>query len=389
MIVIKNGTIYTMAGAVMEESSILVKDGKIQDIGKSLDIPKEATVIDAKGKLVFPGFIDAHCHLGTFNAGVGAMGEDVNEKTEPLTPHLRGIDGINPMDETFDTAIKSGITTVATGPGSANVVGGTFVAMKTWGHRVDDMILKDAIAMKCAFGENPKRFYGNQGKQPSTRMGTAGLLRELLFQTLEYVEKKEKAEQKGDKPPFNMKLEAMIPVVKKEIPLKAHAHQADDIFTAIRIAKEFKLDLTLDHCTEGHLIAEDLAKEGFPAIVGPTYTWKSKVEVRNKTFETPNALYRAGMKVAIMTDAPVVPIEGLIFSAAMAHKAGLPEAEALKCISINPAEILGIQERVGSLEIGKDGDIVIWDGHPFDMMASPECTIVNGEIVYRRNRAEE
>lgn len=385
MLVVKNGKVMTMAGKTLEKGSILIEKGKIKEIGENISIPEDAKVIEAEGKIVMPGFIDAHCHVGTFGAGVGPMGEDVNEITDPLTPHMRVIDGINPFDESFDNAIEGGVTTIATGPGSANVVGGTFAALKTAGHRVDDMILKYPLAMKCAFGENPKRCYGSGGKSPMTRMGTAATLREILFKTVEYNRKKEAAIEADDTskmPTFDMKLEAMIPVIKGELQLKAHAHEADDIFTAIRIAKEFGIDLSLEHCTEGHLIAEDLAKEGFPAIVGPTFGFKSKFELRNKSFETPKVMMDAGCKVAIMTDAPVIPIENLVTAAALAYKAGLDKEDALKCITIHPAEILGIEDRVGSLEVGKDADIVVWDNDPFDLQAHVETTIINGEVVY-------
>ncbi len=384
MKLIKDGTLYTMAGQAGQQMDILIDGGKISKIGKSLEVPEGTQVIDASGRFVFPGFIDAHCHVGTFGAAAGDMGVDVNEMSDPITPHVRVIDGINPLDESISNAAKGGVTTVATGPGSANVVGGTFIVMKMMGHRVDDMVIKDNLAMKCAFGENPKRVYGSQSKMPTTRMGTAAKLRELLFKTKEYIGKIEGAEDDSQKPPFDMKLEAMIPVVKGQIPLKAHAHQADDIYTAIRIAKEFGLKLTLDHCTEGHLIAEDLAKEGYPCIVGPTFGFKSKFELRNKSFDTPKILVEAGVKVAIMTDSPIIPIDALVMAAALAHKAGLDEEEALKTITINPAEILGVSDRVGSLEVGKDADIVIWSGHPFDILAAPEMTIIDGEVAYSK-----
>lgn len=383
MILIQNGKIYTMAGDILENGSILVDDGKIKAIGTDIDVPADAQVIDAAGKYVMPGFIDAHSHVGNFGSAVGEMGIDVNEMTDPLTPHVRGIDGINPTDEILEDGIKGGITTVATGPGSGNVVGGTFLVMKMHGHRVDDMVINNRLAMKCAFGENPKKVYGSNKKMPMTRMGTAALLRELLFKTVEYKNKKDAAGDDLSKmPPFDMKLEAMLPVINREIPLKAHAHETDDIFTAIRIAKEFNVKMTLEHCTEGHLIAEDLAKEGYAAVVGPTFGYKSKFELRNKTFDTPKILVEAGVKVAIMTDCPVIPIESLTMSAALAAKAGLDEMEALKCITINAAEILELDDRIGSLEVGKDADIVLWDAHPFDTMAKVTHTMIDGEVVW-------
>ena len=374
-----------MAGDVFENAGIAVENGKIKAIGTDILIPEGAEIIDASGKLVFPGFIDAHCHIGMWEEAMGFEGSDGNEMTDPITPHLRAIDSINPADEAFRNALKGGITTAATGPGSANVIGGTFTVLKLYGDRVDDMILKETLAMKCAFGENPKRVYNEKKLMPSTRMGTAAKLREVLAKAVEYKNKIEDAA--GDRtklPPYDMKLEALLPVVKGEIPLKAHAHRADDIFTSIRIAKEFGLKLTLDHCTEGHLIAGHLAKEGLPAIVGPSFGNKSKIELANKTFDTPKILNEAGVKIAIMTDSPVIPLEYLPMCAALAHKAGLDEMEALKCITINPAEILGIADRVGSLEIGKDADIVIWNGHPFDIQSTVDKTIVDGKIVFSR-----
>jgi imidazolonepropionase-like amidohydrolase len=381
MILIKNGILYTMgAKGIMEQSDILVDSGKIVDIGKNLE-HRDATIIDATGKLVFPGFIDAHCHLGMWEDGIGFEGADGNEATDPITPHLRAIDAINPMDRTFDEAREAGVTLVATGPGSANVIGGTFTAIKTYGKRIDDMIVKDPLAMKCAFGENPKRTYNDKKVSPSTRMAIAAELRNALFKAKEYLSKKEAAGDDACKmPEFNMKMEALIPVLKKEIPLKAHAHRADDILTAIRIAKEFDVDLTLEHCTEGHLIADELAREGYSAIVGPSLSERSKFELKNLTFDTPGILHKAGVKIAIMTDAPVIPLQYLPLAAALSAKFGLDRMEALKAITINPAEILGLAEQVGSLEVGKDADIVIWDKHPFDLEAQTHLVMINGII---------
>lgn len=384
MICIKNGLIYTMNEEIIENGSIFIKDGKIAAVGKDLEVPADAEVIDAAGRMITPGFIDAHCHLGMFEDSIGFEGSDGNEMVDPVTPQLRGIDGINPMDRTFEEAYQAGVTTAITGPGSANVIGGTFVALKTYGHRVDDMIIKDPVAMKIAFGENPKRVYNSQKKSPVTRMATAALLRETLFKARTYMEKMENTEDDAKKPDYDMKMEALIPVLKKEIPLKAHAHRADDIFTSIRIAKEFDVNLTLEHCTDGHLIAEDLAREGKPAVVGPTFGDRSKFELKNKTFDTPRVLYEAGVKIAINTDSPVIPLQHLSLCAGLAHKAGLPEIESLKAITINPAEIVGIADRVGSIEVGKDADIVIFDGNPIkDVDYKTYMTIIDGKIVYR------
>ena len=385
MIFIKNGKIYTMAEGVIENGSILIKEGKILEVGKDIIAPLDAKVIDAEGKMVTPGFIDAHCHLGMWEEGIGFEGSDGNEMVNPVTPELRAIDGINPMDISFQEAYEGGVTTAVTGPGSANVIGGTFLALKTYGHRVDDMVIKNPVAMKIAFGENPKRVYDSQKKSPVTRMAVASILRETLFKAKTYLEKKENAEDSSKLPDYDIKMEALIPVLKKEIPLKAHAHRADDIFTALRIAKEFDLDITLDHCTEGHLIVDDLVREGKPAIVGPTFGNRSKFELKNKSFDTPRILNEAGVKIAITTDSPVIPLQHLPLCAGLAYNAGLDEIEALKAITINPAEIAGLDDRIGSIEIGKDADIAIFDGNPIkDIDCKTYMTIINGEIVYER-----
>ena len=381
MLLIKNGYIKTMAGCDLESGCVLIgDDGKIIAVAAELDAPEGAWVIDACGRLVTPGCVDAHCHIGLDNEATGWEGKDYNEMVDPITPQLRAIDSINPMDEAFPLALQGGVTTACTGPGSANVVGGTFVAMKLHGKRVDDMIIKDPIAMKCAFGENPKRCYGQAGKKaPMTRMGTASLLRELLFKAKRYTQDLDE----GKNPNFDMKLEAMVPVIRGQIPLKAHAHRADDIFTSIRIAKEFGVKLTLDHCTEGGLIADELAKEGLPAFVGPSLGSKSKIELKNKSFTTPAVLHKAGVDVSIITDAPVIPLQYLPMCAGLAVSAGLDHDVAWRAITINPANAIGIADRVGSLEPGKDGDVVIWTADPLTTVgAEAAVTIVNGVIVY-------
>ncbi len=379
MLLIKNGYVKTMSGDDIDGGCVLIgDDGKIAAVGKDISC-EGATVIDACGRLVTPGCVDAHCHIGLHNECMRWEGMDYNEYIEPITPQLRAIDSINPQDECFKNALGGGVTTACTGPGSANVVGGTFTAIKLAGNRVDDMIIKEAIAMKCAFGENPKGCFGQKGKSPVTRMATAALLRELLFKTKNYIAAKEN----GKEPAFDMKLEAMIPVIKKEIPLKAHAHRADDIFTSIRIAKEFDVLLTLDHCTDGALIADDLAKEGYPAFVGPSLGSKSKIELRNKSFTTPYVLHKAGVDVSIITDAPVIPLEYLPMCAGLAVNAGLDYEVAWRAVTINPARATGIGDRVGSLEIGKDGDVVIWTADPLTTVgAAAAVTVVNGKVVH-------
>ena len=384
MLLIKNGHIKTMAGTELENGCILIGDhGKILEVGENLSAPEGCKVIDAECRLVTPGLVEAHCHIGLHNEAVGWEGMDYNEGIDPVTPQMRAIDSIWPLDESFELARQGGVTTCCTGPGSANVLGGTFVAIKTAGKRVDDMIVKYPIAMKCAFGENPKRFYGHNGKKaPMTRMGTAALLRETLFKAKAYMEEKDA----GKEPKFDMKLESMLPVMRGEIPLKAHAHRSDDIFTSIRIAKEFGLKLTLDHCTDGAVIAEELAKEGYPAFVGPSLGSKTKIELQSKSFEAPGILQKAGVKVSIITDAPVIPQQYLSMCAGQAVQAGLPMEEGWKAITCNPAESIGIAARVGSLEPGKDGDVVIWTADPLvNVGARAVCTVIEGKIVWQEN----
>ena len=382
MLLIKNGKIKTMVGEDIENGYVLIgDDGKIASVGASIEESADMTVIDAEGRLVTPGCVEAHCHIGVHNSAMRWEGADYNETSDPVTPQMRAIDGINPIDETFGLAIKHGVTSACTGPGSANVVGGTFAAIKLVGNRIDKMIIKDPVAMKCAFGENPKGAYGQNGrKSPVTRMATAALLRDLLSKSKRYLEAKEE----GKDPNFDMKLEAMIPVMKKEIPLKAHAHRADDIFTSIRIAKEFDVDLTLDHCTDGALIADELASEGYPAFVGPSFGSKTKIELAHKSFTTPGILHKAGVPISIITDAPVIPLEYLSMCAGFAFSAGLPYEEAWRAITINPAKQTGIGDRVGSLEVGKDGDVVIWAADPLVTVgAEAYVTVVDGKVAYR------
>ena len=353
-----------------------------------MNAPADAQVIDAAGCIVAPGFVEGHCHIGLDEEAIGFEGDDYNEMTDPVTPQMRGIDGLNPMDEAFFDAYSHGVTTAVTGPGSANVVGGTFLAVKLCGKRVDNMVVKNPVAMKIAFGENPKRCYGaSQKKMPMTRMGTAALLRELLVKAQNYREEMDAYEadpKNNKKPTYDCKLHAMLPVMRKEIPLKSHAHRADDIFTSLRIAKEFDLDITLDHCTEGHLIADELEKEGKGCLVGPTFGAKSKFELKNKCWDTPKTMVEHGLKTAIITDAPVIPLKYLPLCAGLAINAGLDEQEAWKAVTINPAVITGIADRVGSLEVGKDADVVIYKGNPLtDLQYTTKYTLINGQIVYQ------
>ena len=379
MLLIKNAHIKPMVGAEIENGSILIDGGKIAAIGEEVAAPADAQVIDAGGRLVTPGCVEAHCHVGLHGQCLRWEGADYNESTDPITPQVRAIDSFDTFDGMLKDGIRGGVTTVCAGPGSANVVGGTFVVTKLVGKRIDKMALKVNAAMKCAFGENPKSVYGQNKKAPKTRMATAALLRELLFKARIYQQEKDG----GKEPKFDMKLEAMLPVMRGEIPLKAHAHRADDILTSIRIAKEFGLKLTLDHCTDGALIADELAEEGYPALVGPSFGNKSKPELKNKDYETVGVLHKAGVKVCIITDAPVITIENLPMCAGLAAQAGLPKEEAWKAITINPAEVLGVADRVGSLEVGKDADIVIWTADPLTTIGGQAyMTIVDGKIAY-------
>lgn len=379
MICIKNGTLHTAVSKETFIADILIDGGKIVKIGKGLSADG-AEVIDATGLHVYPGFVEAHCHIGLDGYGIGYEGHDYNELNDPVTPQVQAIDGINPFDPCMKMAAKAGVTCFATGPGSSNSIGGTFAAIKPVGTRVDNMIVKFPIAMKCAFGENPKRCYQKQGI--SSRMTNAAKIREALNKAKVYKAKIEAAGDDASKlPAYDQKSEALIPVLNHEIPLKAHAHQANDIFTAIRIAKEFGVGLTLEHVTEGHMIVDELAKENLPLAVGPTFGHASKFELQNKTWETPGILAKAGCHVSIITDAPVTPLHYLPLCAGLAIKAGMDEYEALRAVTINPAEHIGIADRVGSLEEGKDADVVIVDGCPFDVTDVIKHVLINGEEV--------
>lgn len=382
MLAIKNARIYSVDKPVIEKGTVLIDKSKIAAVGENLSIPDNVETIDAGGESMFPGFIDAHSHLGLRESSIGFEGSDSNEATDPITPNMRAIDGFNPMDVSVKEAREAGVTVCATGPGSANVVGGAFMAVKTYGIRVDDMVIKNPVAMKIALGENPKRIYDAKGKTPSTRMGTAAMLRELLARTKRYNQQIQQAGKDVSKlPKYDAKLEAMLPVIRKEIPLKAHAHRADDIFTALRIAKEFDLKITIDHCTDGELVADHIAKEGVAAVVGPSFGHRSKFELANKSFITPGILSKAGVKVAITTDSPVTPLHTLPLMAGMAIAAGMGFNEALRAITLNAAEIIGIEDRVGSITPGKDADLVIFKGYPFEISAKPWMVLIDGEIV--------
>ena len=381
MLCVKNGTLFTVAQKDEFIADMLIDKGKIVEIGQNLS-GKADEVIDAAGLCVFPGFVDAHSHLGLAGYAIRFEGSDYNEYTDSLTPHLEAIDAFNPFDESVKHAALGGVTTVGTGPGSSNVLGGTFIAVKTSGARVDDMIIKRKAAMKCAFGENPKFSY--REKDNSSRMSVAAKLRAMLNKTRLYMAKKAQAGDDLSKlPAFDEKLEALIPVINKEIPLKAHAHRTDDIFTAIRIAREMDVLITLEHVTEGHLITEYLVKENVPLAIGPSFGNATKVELKNKTFETPGILAKAGCKVSIITDAPVIPQQHLPLCAGLAVKSGMDKFDALKAITLNAAEHLGVADRVGSLEKGKDADFVITDGCPFELDTNILRVFINGKEIAR------
>ena len=389
-----NGRIFTMAAEAKgskgkpdyENGFLRIENGKIAQIGNmdelgSIPVKDAGTDgIDAGGRLVMPGIIEAHCHMGITEEKKGMEGDDCNENVQPITPYLRAIDAINTMDAAFDDAVRAGITSAMIGPGSSNVVGGQFAFVKTKGRRIDDLVVLAPAAMKIAFGENPKVNFSGQGKMPVTRMAIAGMLREELFKAGQYMEKRKKTEKGFEK---DFRYECWVPVFEGKIPLKAHVHRVDDIFTAIRIAKEFGLRMTLDHCSEGHLIAEELAKEGYPAIVGPDFSSRSKIEVQNVAFKTAGILSGAGVKVAVTTDHPVSLIQSLPICAGLCVKSGMDRDEALRAITIHAAQICNVAERVGSLEMGKDADIAIFDGNPLEVAAEVYCTLIDGEIAYR------
>ena len=385
---IKNGKVLTMTGATFDNGYVNIENGKIIAVGRIDELDREVeerasateNVLDVQGAWVMPGLIDAHCHVGIAKKKWGIIGDDCNEMTSPVTPHLRALDAVNPMDPAFHDAIIGGITSLMTGPGSSNVVGGQSLFMKVHGRCMERMVVKSPAAMKVAFGENPKMNYGEKDIMPASRMAIAAMLREELYKACCYKEKKERGEIATGEEDFRM--ECWLPVLRREIPLKAHAHRADDILTAIRIAKEFQLDMTLDHCTEGHLIADEIAESGFPVIVGPDMTSRSKIEVKNMSFKTAGVLERAGIKTAIMTDHPVSLIRYLPLFAGLCVKQGLSMEGGLKAITLHAAQICGVADRVGSLEQGKDADIAIFSGNPMEVFTKTLFTIINGEIVY-------
>lgn len=388
MLVLKNGNVMTMAGPAFV-GDVAIENGKIVAVGQSLSY-SDAEVRDVTGMTVMPGIVDPHCHIGMWEDAMGFEGADGNECTNPITPELRAIDAINPYDRCFEEAVAGGVTTCVTGPGSANVIGGQFVAIKTYGDSVEDMVLRFPVAVKAAFGENPKRVYNGKNQTPSTRMATAALMRKALVEAQEYNEKLEKGKADPEKmPERNLGKEILARVIRRELPMKIHAHRADDILTAIRICREFKLRYTLDHCTEGYLITdklkEALSEDCEGIIVGPLLTDRSKIELKNLSFKAPKVLEQAGIEYAMMTDHPVTPEQYLPICTAVAVREGASEEGALKAITINAAKITGIADRVGSIEVGKDADIAVFSGHPFDFRSRCVLTLVNGKVAHEEH----
>ncbi|MDU7338002.1 MAG: amidohydrolase [Clostridium sp.] len=381
---IQNAMIFTMAGEPISNGYLLVRDGKIAAVGAMPAPAAEGEeVIDAEGACVYPGFIDAHTHLGMWEDGLAFEGDDGNEDTDPVTPHLRGIDAVNPLDRCFEEACAAGITTVVTGPGSANPIGGQLAAIKTAGRRIDNMLVQAPVAMKMALGENPKSIYHSKSQTPSTRMATAALIREELFKTRRYLEDLElsREDEEIDPPEYDIKCEALIPVLKGELPVHFHAHRADDIFTAMRLGREFGLNYVIVHGTDGHLIAEDLAEEDVPVLCGPILCDRSKPELKNLTPACPGILAENKVRITIVTDHPVIPIQYLPVCAGLAVREGLSREEALRAITINAARICRIDDRVGSLEQGKDADFSIFREDPLQISTKPEMVFVSGRRV--------
>ncbi len=364
------------------DGTVLVTGSTITALGPDTEVPAGAQVVDATGQWLLPGFIDAHTHLGTHEEAIGWAGDDTNEMTDPNTAAVRALDAINPADLGFADALTGGVTAVNVNPGSGNVIGGLTVAIHTAGRTVDEMLLKSPNGLKSALGENPKRVYGDRKVTPSTRLGTALVLRNAFVEAQDYLDRQAHAEPGKARPSRDLRLEALGRVLNREIPWRQHSHRADDIATALRIADEFGYDLVIDHGTEAHLIADLIAARGIPVLIGPLMTSRSKVELRNRSVANPGKLARAGVQISIITDHPVVPIHYLVLQACLAVKEGLDRETALRAITINPALVMGIADRVGSLEVGKDADLVLWSGDPLDPMQRALVTYIGGVQVY-------
>jgi len=392
VVAIVGGRVVPIASADIPDGTVLIENGKIVAVGDSVAVPDGATVVDASGSWVLPGFIEAHGHVGVSEEAEGWAGQDTNEMTEPVTAQVRAIDAINPADLGFRDAISGGVLAVNVNPGSGNPIGGQTVALKCWGRTVDQMTLRQPSGMKSALGENPKRVYGEQKKTPSTRLGTAAVIRGALVDAANYLRRidAEAAKPEAERKPVDrdLKLEALGKVLRREIPWRQHCHRADDIATAIRIADEFGYDLVIDHGTEAHLLADILAARDVPVVIGPLLTSRSKVELRNRSLANPGRLAAAGVTIAITTDHPVVPINFLVHQAALAVKDGLDRDTALRALTINPARIAGIDDRLGSIEPGKDADLVLWSGDPLDVLSRAERALIDGSEVYSYSGGE-
>src|SRR5712692_795419 len=392
VVAISGGRIVPITGDDIERGTVLMENGKIAAVGAEVTIPDGARVVDATGSWVLPGFIEAHGHVGVSEEAEGWAGQDTNEMTEPVTAHVRAIDAINPADLGFRDAISGGVLAVNVNPCSGNPIGGQTVALKCWGRTVDEMALRQQSGMKSALGENPKRAYGEQKKTPSTRLGTAAVIRAALVDAANYLARIDAEQRKpeAERKPVDrdLKLEALGLVLRREIPWRQHCHRADDIATALRIADEFGYDLVIDHGTEAHLLADVLAGRGTPVVIGPLFTSRSKVELRNRSLANPGLLDKAGVTIAITTDHPVVPIHFLVHQASLAVKHGLDPDAALRALTINPARIAGIDARVGSIEPGKDADLVLWSGDPLDVNSRAQRAFVGGAEIYRYDDGE-
>lgn len=388
--VIIHAVVFLPDGHYAPDRFIRIRGARIDAVGAMADctVQEGEQVIDAAGAAVYPGFIDAHTHLGMFEDGLGFEGDDGNEDTDPCTPHLRAIDAVNPLDRCFREAREAGVTTVLTGPGSANPIGGQFAAVKTAGKCIDDMILRAPAAMKFALGENPKSVYHDKSAAPVTRMATSALIREQLYKAREYLDQKARAEE-DDQPDYDIKCESLGSLLRGEIPAQIHAHRADDIFTAVRLAQEFGLRYAIVHCTQGYLAAQELAEKGVSAMCGPLISDRSKPELRDSTPTNPGLLCRAGVQVCIVTDHPEIPIQYLPLCAGIAVREGMDRAEALKAITIYPAQITGIDDRVGSIEAGKDADLCLFRTDPLSVEGRPELVLLNGKIVLDRRADAE
>lgn len=386
-VAITGGRVVPVEGEPVEGGTVLIVDGRIAAVGADVDVPDDAEVVDATGSWVLPGFVEAHAHLGVHEEAEGWAGQDTNEMTDPNGARMRALDAINPADEGFRDAVAGGVTTAVVKPGSGNPIGGQTVALKCWGRMVDEMLLRQPVSVKSALGENPKRVYGDQKKLPSTRQGVAAVIRDAMVRAQDYRARRDRAAANGEPFDRDPTSEVLVRVLDGELPWSQHSHRADDIATAMRLAEEFGYRLILNHGTEAHLLADVIAERGIPVVIGPLFTTRSKVELRQRHLRNPGLLARAGVRIAITTDHPVVPINFLVHQASLAVKEGLDRDEALRALTINPATIMGLDDRVGSLVPGKDGDVVVWSGDPLDVFSRALRVFVDGRQVYTWDEA--